>query len=63
MIKVKFIVLSVAALLFLLTHSAGAEDTIKVLMLDSSNAPLPSEEAEHVDNISGKILINVIFDI
>jgi stage II sporulation protein D len=58
MMKVKFIVLNVAALLFLLAQTAGAEEMIKVLMLDSPNAPLPSKEAEQADNISGKIFIN-----
>jgi stage II sporulation protein D len=58
MMKVKFTILTVAALLFLLIQPSGAEDIIKVLMLGSPDAPLPSEEAEQVDNISGKIFIH-----
>ncbi len=58
MIKAKFTILVAAALFFLHAQHAGAEDIIKVLMLGTPQAPLPSEQAELFENISGKIYIN-----
>ncbi len=57
MIKVKFIILTAAALLFLFIQFAVAEDIIKVLMLATPHDSIPSEQAEQVDSISGKIYI------
>jgi stage II sporulation protein D len=41
--------------------SAGAEETIKVLMLGNVYAPLPSEHAELAGRINGKTVINGVF--
>ena len=45
-------------LLFVLPHSAAAEDSIKVLMLESPYDRLPSNSAESIDSLNGKVFIN-----
>lgn len=44
--------------LILLPHDVFAEETIKVLMLDSPDNPLPSEEAERIEVLQGKVFFN-----
>ena len=56
--KTKQIILSVLLLIFLLPSYAVGGDVLKVLMLESPNGRLPSEEAEIINNINGKVFIN-----
>lgn len=51
-------ILSILSIIFLLPLLAGAEETIKVLMMNSPYEPVPSEKAEHIGNIKGKLFIN-----
>jgi stage II sporulation protein D len=45
-------------LILLLTQVAKAENTIKVLMLGNPDDPLPSEHAERIASVTGKVFIN-----
>ncbi|MBI5408033.1 MAG: SpoIID/LytB domain-containing protein [Nitrospirae bacterium] len=36
----------------------SADDTIKILMMDSPNDPLPSEKAERIEDLEGKVFFN-----
>lgn len=47
-----------AVLLFLGIQFAGAEDTIKVLILENPYAPLPSEKAKNIAFLNGEVFIN-----
>ncbi len=58
MLFIKNIVLVLISIVLLLCKTSSAEDTIKVLMLGTPLDPLPSEQAEHLKNISGKIFLN-----
>jgi len=55
--RMKLFFLTLSAVLFLLSQFANADDTIKVLMLAHPNDQAPSDNAEHVEDISGKIFI------
>ncbi len=44
--------------IFLCAGPVIAEDTIKVLMLEKPNSPLPSKQAETVDKLAGKVFVN-----
>lgn len=57
MSSVKLVFTALILLVFLLSQFAEAEDTIKVLMLGSPDDPVPSDQAEYVKDISGKIFI------
>jgi peptidoglycan hydrolase-like amidase len=48
----------IISLVFFLTGSAQAENTIKVLMLETPYDPLPSENARKINSISGRVLLN-----
>ncbi len=54
----KHIAVTVLALLFVLLRPVFAEDTIKVLMHESPNDPLPSPEAPKIDSLTGELFIN-----
>ncbi len=54
----KHIALTILTLFFILSQPVLAEDTIKVLMLDSPYDPLPSENAENIDYLTGKVFVN-----
>ncbi|MBI5055247.1 MAG: SpoIID/LytB domain-containing protein [Nitrospirae bacterium] len=43
---------------FVLYSAAFADSTIKVLILESSRKPLPSEQAEKVEDLTGKVFFN-----
>ncbi len=61
MLFIKSIALVLISITFLLCQTSSAEDTIKVLMLSDPHSPLPSEQAERVKDLSGKIFINEKF--
>lgn len=42
----------------LLPPFSKAEDIIKVLILENPDDPLPSEQAEHISSLNGKVFIN-----
>jgi len=48
----------IISLVFFLTGTAQAENTIKVLMLETPYDPLPSENARKITSISGRVLFN-----
>jgi len=54
----KYILTAIILLQLLLSHSALAEDSIKVLMHPNPYAALPSDHAELVDTLKGRIFIN-----
>lgn len=59
----KYIVLTILTLLFLLPQQAKAEynaseEIVKVLMLGSANDSLPSDEAETIGTLTGTVFIN-----
>ncbi|RJQ56628.1 MAG: SpoIID/LytB domain-containing protein [Nitrospiraceae bacterium] len=43
---------------FMLLHPAQADESIKVLMLDSPSNPLPSRQAEKIEDLKGKVFFN-----
>lgn len=51
----RLIFLIIFASLLLLCRVPQAEDNIRVLMLDDSDSPLPSEKTESLDKLNGKI--------
>ncbi len=54
----KHIILTILTLVLLLSYKVHAEETIKVLMLESPYDPLPSEQAEKIYSFDGKIFLN-----
>jgi peptidoglycan hydrolase-like amidase len=44
--------------LFIMPRVSNAEETIRVLMAENMSAPLPSEQAESVGDVTGKVFIN-----
>jgi stage II sporulation protein D len=56
--KFKLEVMIIVFLLSLLSTYTFADDTIKVLMLDSPRDPLPSRQAEKVESLKGKVFFN-----
>ncbi|MBI5739925.1 MAG: SpoIID/LytB domain-containing protein [Nitrospirae bacterium] len=54
--KIRFV--SILSAIFLLAAAAFADDTIKVLMLDSPGNPQPSLQAEMVEKLKGKVFFN-----
>jgi stage II sporulation protein D len=46
------------SLVFFLSQSLRAEDTIKVLIVENPNDPLPAEKAEKIGHLKGEIFIN-----
>jgi stage II sporulation protein D len=54
----KHIILTILTLMLLLAYTVSAEETIKVLMIDSPYDPLPSEQTEKLYSFDGKIYLN-----
>jgi len=52
------VILVICSLLFMFAHTAGADEMIKVLMMDNPYDPLPSEEAEKLYSLNGKVFMN-----
>ena len=48
----------IISLVFFLFGNAQAENTIKVLMLETPYDPLPSENARHINSTSGRVFLN-----
>ncbi len=46
------------SLVFFLSQSLRAEETIKVLIVENPNDPLPAEKAEKIGHLKGEIFIN-----
>jgi len=57
-IKIVFLYFLLFTFPFSLFPSLRAEDTIKILMLKSPDDPLPSEGAELIGSLNGKVFIN-----
>lgn len=53
--RIIFLILS---LMFMLARTAGADEMIKVLMMDNPYDPFPSEEAEKLYSLNGKVFMN-----
>ncbi|MEW6600268.1 MAG: SpoIID/LytB domain-containing protein [Nitrospirota bacterium] len=54
----KHIVITVFTVLFLFSQPVAADDIIKVLILESPDAPLPSPDASKIDSLNGELFIN-----
>jgi len=57
-LKIKFVFFMLLSVVFLFNAPVFADDTIKVLMLDSPRKPLPSLQAETVESLNGKVFFN-----
>ncbi len=57
MFHVRYIVLSVIVVITLLCRPSWSEHSIAVLMLNTTHDPLPTEQAVHLQDISGKVFI------
>lgn len=55
---IRHIVITITTLLFVFSLPVFAEDTIRVLMHESPNDPLPSAEASKIDSLTGELFIN-----
>jgi stage II sporulation protein D len=54
----KYITFAIISIIFLFSQPALAEDTIKVLMIESPYSRLPSGDARVIDSVTGKVFIN-----
>ena len=54
----KYITFAIISIIFLFSQPSLAEDTIKVLMIESPYSTLPSGDARVIDSLTGKVFIN-----
>ena len=52
------IIFIIFSLMFMFVHTAVADETIKVLLMDNPYDPFPSEEAEKLYSLNGKVFMN-----
>ncbi len=52
------IYITILLLIFFFSHALRAEDTIKVLLLEGTDSPVPSARTEKIGHIKGKVFVN-----